>query len=229
MKLANDIIKSISERTDRVILFHSASGKDSIALLDLISPYFKEVICVYMYVVKDLSHINRYINYACKKYPNIKFIQIPHFGVYSYRRTGYMGCEKNEKQKLYNMTQLTDIIRERFGVEWAFFGFKQSDSMNRRLMLRTYEMNGINEAQKKCYPLSEYKNSDVLAYIDRSDLVKPETYGGKHQSSGTDITDINYLLFLRDNYPDDLKKVLSEYPLVERKLFEYDYERNKAE
>lgn len=229
MKLANDIIKSISERTDRVILFHSASGKDSIALLYLISPYFKEVICVYMYVVKDLSHINRYINYACKKYPNVKYVQIPHFGVYSYRRTGYMGCEKNEKQKLYNMAQLTNIIRERFNVDWAFFGFKQSDSMNRRLMLRTYEMNGINEAQKKCYPLSEYKNSDVLAYIGRTGLVKPETYGGKHQSSGTDITDINYLLFLRDNYPDDLKKVLSEYPLVERKLFEYDYERNKAE
>ena len=67
MKKAIDIIKTIAERTDRVILFHSASGKDSIALLDLISPYFKEIVCVYMYVVKDLSHINRYINYACNK------------------------------------------------------------------------------------------------------------------------------------------------------------------
>lgn len=32
MKKAIDIIKTIAERTDRVILFHSASGKDSIAL-----------------------------------------------------------------------------------------------------------------------------------------------------------------------------------------------------
>lgn len=64
-----------------------------------------------MYVVKDLSHINRYINYACNKYPNVKYVQIPHFAVYSYRRIGYMGCEKNEKQKLYSMAQLTDIVR----------------------------------------------------------------------------------------------------------------------
>lgn len=100
--------------------------------------------------------------------------------------------------------------------------------MNRRLMLRTYHMNGINEAQKKCYPLSEYKNRDVLEYINRRCLIKPESYDSKHQSSGTDITDLNYLLFLRAKYPDDLRKVVNEYPMVERKLFEYDYERTKA-
>ena len=209
MKKAIDIIKAVAKKTDRVILFHSASGKDSIALLDLISPYFKEIVCVYMYVVKDLSHINRYIKYARKKYPNMKYIQIPHFALYSYRRIGYMGCVKNEKQKLYNMAQLTDIVREKYNIEWAFFGFKQSDSMNRRLMLRTYDMNGINEAQKKCYPLSEYRNKDVLEYISRKSLINPESYGGKHQSSGTDITDINYLLFLRYKYPCDLKKVIN--------------------
>lgn len=181
-----------------------------------------------MYVVKDLSHINRYINYACNKYPNVKYIQIPHFSVYSFRRIGYLGCVKNEKQKLYNMAQLTDIVREKYNVEWAFFGFKQSDSMNRRLMLRTYDMNGINEVQKKCYPLSEYKNKDILEYINWKNLIKPESYDLKHQSSGTDITDINYLLFLRNNFPEDLGRIISEYPLVERKLFEYDYERAKT-
>ena len=228
MDKAIDIIKEVALKADRVILFHSASGKDSIALLDLISPYFKEVVCTYMYVIKDLSHINRYINYACSKYPNVKYIQIPHFAVYSFRRIGYLGCIKNEKQKLYNMAQLTDIVREKYNIEWAFFGFKQSDSMNRRLMLRTYRLNGINEVQKKCYPLSEYRNKDVLEYISRKGLIKPESYGGKHQSSGTDITDINYLLFLRSKYPFDLQKVINEYPLVERKLFEYDYERAKT-
>ena len=81
MDKAINIIKQISKQTERVILFHSASGKDSIALLDLMSPYFKEIVCVYMYVVKDLQHISRYINYACKKYDNVKFVQVPHFAV----------------------------------------------------------------------------------------------------------------------------------------------------
>ena len=76
--------------------------------------------------------------------------------------------------------------------------FPPYDSMNRRLMLRTYDMNGINEAQKKCYPLSEYRNKDVLEYISRKSLINPESYGGKHQSSGTDIhIDANDLFEIR--------------------------------
>lgn len=139
-----------------------------------------------------------------------------------------MGCVQDETQKLYNLSQLTEIVRATYEIEWAFFGFKQSDSMNRRLMLRSYKMNSINENQKKCFPLSEYKNADVLKYIEEKCLVKPEKYGIS-QSAGVDISDINYLLFLRNNYPKDLRKITNEFPLVERILFEYDYERNKAE
>jgi DNA-binding transcriptional LysR family regulator len=67
------ITDEIAKRTDEVILFHSASGKDSIALLDICAPRFKRVVCVFMYVVKNMEHINRYINYARKKYPNVEF------------------------------------------------------------------------------------------------------------------------------------------------------------
>lgn len=100
--------------------------------------------------------------------------------------------------------------------------------MNRRLMLRTYNKEAINESSKKCYPLSLYKNKDMAEYIYNRNLAKPEKYG-KGQSSGTSLADINYLLFLRENNPRDLKKVISEYPNVERSLFEYDHERTKAE
>ena len=226
MKRAIEIINKVAKSSERAILFHSGSGKDSIALLDLLSPRFKEVVCVYMYVVRDLSHINRYINYSINKYPNVKFIQIPHFAVYSYIKNSYMGHECNPEQKLYSMDNLTELVREKYNIEWAFFGFKMSDSLNRRCMLKTYDMNAINEKTKKCYPLSEYKNKEILNYIKKEDLVRPEKYG-KSQSSGTDISDINYLLFLRNKYPSDLNKVLTEYPLAERLLFEYDYEHKK--
>lgn len=221
------IIKQLKNKTSKVILFHSMSGKDSIALLDLLYPHFDEVVCVYMYVVKDLDHINRYMNYINSKYPKAKIIQIPHFGVYSYIKAGYLGKKQNPKQRQYNLADLTELVREKTGIEWAVFGFKQSDSMNRRLMLRTYEDEAINEPQKKVYPLSRYKNKDIRHYISENKLIPPESYG-KGQSSGTSIDDVDYLLFLRDNYPQDLKKILAEYPLAERKLYEYDYERTKT-
>ena len=64
MYYALQSIKELSAQTNEVILFHSATGKDSIALLDLCYPYFSKITCVYMYMVKDLEHINKYIIYA---------------------------------------------------------------------------------------------------------------------------------------------------------------------
>ncbi len=123
---ATSIIKKVASKTDRAMLFHSASGKDSIALLDLLAPHFKEIICVFMYVVPNLEHINRYIKYAEEKYPNAKFVQIPHYGVFSYIKSGYLGCKQDKKQRQYTLAQLTDIMREKYEIEWAFFGFKQN-------------------------------------------------------------------------------------------------------
>lgn len=227
MDKAKKIVKLIAARSREVMLFHSGSGKDSIALLDLCYPLFDRIVCVYMYIVPNLGHINRYINYACRKYPKIEFIQVPHYALFSYYKTGYLGCEKR-KIRQYNLAQLTDILRQKYSIEWACYGFKQSDGMNRRLMLRTYEQNAICEKTKKFFPLSEYKNADVLVYIQQQGLITPERYG-KTQSSGTNISDLNYLLFLRENHPQDLKKVMAEFPMVERILFEYDYKTIETE
>lgn len=226
MKQATEIIKLIAQETDSAILFHSASGKDSIALLDLMAPHFRRIVCVYMYLVKNLRHINRYISYARAKYPNAEFVQVPHYALGSMIKTGYMGCAKNPKQTMYTMSDLTELVRKKTGVEWAFFGFKQSDGMNRRIMLTRskppYEMDAICRKTKKCYPLSAYKNSDVVEYISRNGLIKPEIYGKTHQSNGANITDLNYLLWLRSNSPDDLQTILSTFPCVAHILFEYD-------
>jgi len=222
MRKATEIIQHVASQTDRAILFHSASGKDSIALLELMSPHFQDIVCAFMYTVPGLEHTARYIEWAQRRYSNARFVQMPHYGVYSYIRTGYLGCKCNPRQKLYNLGQLTDITRERTGIDWAFYGFKKSDSLNRRLMLQTYTDEAVNEQTKKVYPLSKYKNTDVLRFIDERGLIKPESYGGKAQSSGCDVNDLNYLLYLRKEYPGDLRKVLEMFPLAERKLFDYD-------
>ena len=103
------ITDEIAKRTDEVILFHSASGKDSIALLDICAPRFKRVVCVFMfmYIIKDMEHISRYINYARKKYPNCEFVQIQHFAVFSYIKYGYMGLRKDPKTKFYGINMKT--------------------------------------------------------------------------------------------------------------------------
>lgn len=216
LKRAREIIDDVSKETDSILLFHSLSGKDSIVLLDLCNKKFKRVIVVFMYLVKDLEHIMRYYNYAKAKYPNIEFVQVPHYALFNYIKTGYMGIKQNTKQRQWTLADITEKLREKLGVEWACYGFKQSDSLNRRLMLRSYTdgKEAINWKTKKFYPLSTYKNKEILDFILDHRLKNPEVCGTNKQSSGVDIEDIEYQKYLKELYPADLEKIYKVFPMA---------------
>ena len=72
LERAKQVIDEVAKQTDEIILFHSLSGKDSITLLDLVYPKFKRVVCVFMYIVKGLDHIDEYYRYAMMKYPKVR-------------------------------------------------------------------------------------------------------------------------------------------------------------
>lgn len=221
-------IDAVRARTDSVVLFHSLTGKDSIMLLDLVYPKFKRVVCVYMYVVKDMDYTKQHIAFIYNKYPKVQVIQIPHYSIYSNIKVGYMGCAQNPKQKLYKLSDLAKKVTEVTGIEWALLGFKKSDSMNRRLMLNSIGEPYISEKGFKAYPLADLKNADVLSYIEDRGIIKPLRYDTQ-QSSGEDITSVNFLMYLKHNYPQDLKKIFAVYPMAERILFEYENAQDNRE
>ena len=216
LKRAREIIDDVSKETDSILLFHSLSGKDSIVLLDLCYKKFKRVIVVFMYLVKDLEHIMRYYNYAKAKYPNIEFVQVPHYALFNYIKTGYMGIKQNTKQRQWTLADITEKLREKIGVEWACYGFKQSDSLNRRLMLRSYTdgKEAINWKTKKFYPLSTYKNKEIMDFILDHRLKNPEVCGTNKQSSGVDIEDVAYQKYLKELFPEDLEKIYKVFPMA---------------
>lgn len=215
------IIEQLSKRTERVILFHSGTGKDSIMLADLCSKNFKEVVCVFMYIVKGLEYENRYIRWAEKRYPNLKFIQTPHYALPSFIRNGYLGIQKIEKYPKTSIKIIDKKIREKTGIEYSVYGFKKVDGITRRLMLNELE-NGIHPKTKKCYPLKDLKNSDVLNYIKDNDLIEPFNYGTHKPSSGCDISTPEFQDYLRKNYPKDLQKIYDQFPLAKTVIFKYD-------
>ena len=222
-------IKALSEKTDRVLLFHSAAGKDSIALLEMLSPHFKFIQCVFMYMVQDLDHINRYIKWTEKRYPNCQFIQTPHYAYYNLKKHGFYGAEQVGYSD-WTLSKIADKVVEETGIEWQVYGFKMADSMNRRLMLRSYDDEITNEKTKKIYPLSLWKNKEVLAYIEKQRLIKPLQYSklGNAKSQGTAIDDIGFLMWCKNNAPDDLNKIIAEFPDAERIIFEYEYKQSKT-
>lgn len=216
---AKSAIGFVRQQSDEAILFYSG-GKDSLALLDLIAPQFQRVVCVFMYFVKDLRHIQIYLDHALK-YPNVELIQVPHWILSHIYKEGVY-CVPNPKTPQRKLSHITAWAKQETGIEWVFLGMKQSDSLQRRLMLKTYKDHSINEASKSAYPLSRWKKSDVLAYIKMRRLPMPIDYGIKSASAGL-VFDANVFAWLRQHYPDDLEKIYKAFPLSRQLLFEYDY------
>lgn len=215
------VIKYLLGNSREVILFYSG-GKDSLVLLDILSKNFTKVHCVFMYFVKDLEHMRPYMNWV-KRYENASLIELPHWMTSYYLKHGHMGHLRPEGDDIKSLRQ-ADIEKEArrlTGCQWIVFGHKMADNMTRRIMLKGYTFDAINESLQKVYPLSHWSKGLCQSYIDGHKLIKPTAYGTKN-SQGMDLTE-DVLLFLRENYPNDLQKVLDVFPLSGKILFEYDY------
>lgn len=214
---ANRYIDLIRVKSSEALLFLSL-GKDSLVLLDLIYPKFDRIVCVFMYFVKDLEHINRWINWTKAKYPKIEFVQVPHWNL-TYILRGGMYCVANPKIKLLKLADVVQAMQLKYGIYYTFLGMKKADGMNRRLMLKGYEANGY-ENNGMVYPLADWTQRDILAYMRQKNLPEPVRYGNK-ASNGIGFN-VDCLLWLRKNYPADLQKIIKAFPMSERILFEYD-------
>ena len=133
-------IDLVRQKTDGVLLFLSL-GKDSLVLLDMIYPKFDRIVCVFMYFVKSLEHIERWVGWVKAKYPKIEFVQVPHWNL-TYILRGGLYCVPNPKVKLLKLADVVKAMQLKYGLYYTFLGMKKADGMNRRLMLKGYEVNG---------------------------------------------------------------------------------------
>ena len=214
---AQKSIDRVREQTDSAMLFCSF-GKDSLVLLDLLYPRFKRILCVFMYFVKGLDHIERWIKWAQAKYPNAEFIQVPHWNLTYILRSG-LYCVANPNVKTMKLADVVKSMRLKYDIQYCFLGMKKADGMNRRLMLKGYEENGY-ENNGLVYPLADWTQKDILSYMRQRNLPEPVRYSLK-ASSGVGFNE-DCLLWMRKNYPQDLEKIYRVFPMAERVLFEYD-------
>ncbi|MCI2145835.1 MAG: phosphoadenosine phosphosulfate reductase family protein [Bacteroidales bacterium] len=212
-----ECIGSVREHSDTAILFCSL-GKDSLVVLDLIAPKFRHVICVFMYFVPGLEHIEKYIRWAEGRYPNTVFVQVPHWSLTRIMRCG-LYCVPNPKMRLLSLKDIDANMKLKYGIEYSFYGMKKADSLNRRLMLDGYAANHyINNG--KAYPLAEWTQKDVLSYMRQHRLPQPVRYS-RNASGGVGFNEDCYV-WMREHYPQDLAKVLKAFPMSEKILYDHD-------
>lgn len=158
------------------------------------------------------------------RYANVTILQVPHWTLTRVLRCG-LYCIPNPNVKLLSLKDVDESVRMKTGISYSFYGMKQSDGMNRCLMLRGYENEAISNTNK-VYPLSKWKKSDVMAYIKAKKLPEPISYN-KNKSQG--LTFLPEVFdYLRRHYPQDLEKIYKVFPLSRNILLRYDEEKRAA-
>ena len=214
------VLRYLKEKTDSVILFYSAGGKDSLVLLDLCAKNFKHVYCVYMYFVKNLKHNQVYLSHV-NRYNNVTLLQYPHFATSENVSAADLTFIKEVKKCTIKLNDIVLKARKDTGAEWVVFGWKKADSLYRNVILRTYLFDSICEKTKKAYPLALWNKKQVSDYITIKQLPKPLQYGGNN-SQGIGLTE-DFLVWCRKFHPGDLDTILKTFPIAGKILFEYDY------
>ena len=217
---AHNVICRVAEKQSSCIVMCSL-GKDSLVTLDLVYPRFERVVCVFMYFVKDLDHINGWIRWVKKKYPKVEFMQVPHWNL-TYILRGGLYCVPNPKVKLWNLSKTIEALRLKTNCYYVFLGMKKADGMNRNLMLKGYEANGY-ENKGLVYPLASWTQKDVLAYMKHKRLPQSVRYSSK-AGGGVGFSKETFT-WLEKHYPQDLEKIYKVFPMSERILFEQNYKQ----
>jgi 3'-phosphoadenosine 5'-phosphosulfate sulfotransferase (PAPS reductase)/FAD synthetase len=184
-----------------------STGKDSIVMCDLLFRAGINFIPVFMYFVDGLSFIERILT-AYERRWNKRIERVPHFTA--------MNLKAGTKK--YKMADVETGLRNQTGASWIALGYKKNDGMARRGMPARLPY-GIDERNRKLYPVADWSDRRIMSYIKLHKLPLPVEYnfmakqGG--QSHDLSVPDAMSLLMIKRNFPSDYKKIIAEFPRLD--------------
>jgi len=101
-------------------------------------------------------------------------------------------------------------VRSLTGIEWVLSGEKKSDSLTRRGWLT--KCNGIQYHLKIAYPVADWTNKNVWAYINYNNVPVAPDY--KLLTGSFSVTDKSTLVEIYNEYLDDFKRIERVFPFV---------------
>jgi phosphoadenosine phosphosulfate reductase len=210
-----DPLRRMVDLTDSVIVFYSG-GKDSAVVLDLAFRHFKNVYPVLMYYVPELSFQEAIVEWAQAHY-STEVYKVPHFELSSMYRFGVFA----KPDPAVRVTKMVDIyahVREVFGCRWIVAGERCADSTIRNAMIK--KSGPIDANRGRFFPLAFWTKAHVVAYI-KSRFIKVTPESAILGSSFAGIVP-KQLVEIRKHYPDDYRKIVAAFPLVEASVVRFE-------
>jgi phosphoadenosine phosphosulfate reductase len=216
------IERAASQFGVRRVLVGISGGKDSIATLDLCSRHMAEVRGYFMYLVPGLSFQERYLTYIERKY-GIEIIRLPHWGLSGIFRAASFRhpSQRSRSVKVVKAKDVDCYLRQQTGIQWIATGEKAIDSIERNAQIR--RCRGINVQRRRIYPLAFWNHAAVYNYLKFRQVLMPPDYKIKADGSSFGSLWARDLIPIRENFPEDYKKILQFFPLAEAQVKRYEF------
>lgn len=229
MENSNELCKAVSALSSGSAICSFSMGKDSIAAFIQMKRYFERVELVFMYMVPGLEFQETALSYYESKL-GVKIKRMPNPSLY-----------RQIDACMYQPPQRIDLINELglyvcdydevfsaakidYGLPVETFvgvGVRAADSLARRAACK--QTGGIIDRRKIFWPVYDWNMAKVISEIRQSGIKLPVDY--KIWGRTFDGFDYRFLKPLKQNFPNDYKRVMEFFPLAELEIFRYEQNR----
>ena len=227
-KTSEELCRYVADISPDAIVSFSC-GKDSIGAWIQMRRYFRSVKPFYMYMVPGMSFIEDSLKMFEDKFGE-PILRMPHPSIYRLlNNLVFQAPEKcliieEAKFRQPSHETINNEVRKHFGLPRAAMigvGVRVCDSLMRRSSVRIH--GSITPKQRTFLPIYDWNAEDLKRTFREEKIKLPVDY--KMWGRSFDGIDERFLRGLRDNFPDDYKRVLEWFPLAELEILRMDIKR----
>ena len=184
-------------------------GKDSLATLDLCCRVFKRVEGYYLFRVRGLRIVDEWAADVKRRF-GVTVRMYPHFDLSRCYRHAVLQPHWRGMDDVaqINMADIDRTFRHDANIDWIAYGWRRNDSFSRALIMK--QCGGYDPRSRRVFPLRSWRRQDVYAYLRAQNIPLPPGLGRKEQG-GLDFH-AGALNYLKEHYPDDYAKWITEFP-----------------
>lgn len=203
-----------------------STGKDAIAAWLSIRDHFESVHPYYLYLVPGLEFVEESLVYY-EQFFGVRIARLPHpslhrwLNSYTFQPPERCAIINQAGLPMHDYADIRTVMIEDRGLNPATLvadGVRAADSPMRRIAIKTH--GPISLSQGRYHPVWDWKKADLIACFRKHGVRLPIDYELFGRSF--DGLDLRFALPLKRHRPDDYKRLLEWFPLVELEVFRWE-------
>jgi hypothetical protein len=216
------------EQGHRTFIVAFSTGKDSVAMALALKEAGYAMRPYYCYLVPGLGFVEESLSYYEERiFEGVRIARVPHPFFFRALTAGLFQTPHdhvvNNAASLdaYGYAEIQATIAAEHGLSDGTFtalGTRAADSVMRRVAINT---NGpVNRAAHRFQAIWQMNLADVLDIVGRHQIELSPEYRVMPRSF--DGLNYEYLIGIREAWPDDYRRIVEWFPLVEAELFRFE-------